>query len=185
MASSGKPGAGGVINEWLQEIRAFLKSKWGKPVLGLALVGAVLYLAYHVLIVLPERQAQHARSLERQEKEWLLMREPVPKEDPSLEQRNLAWDEITRKQLNPDYEIPPYGLQLIKQHWADLTSGWTPDQVETLQKRLGLDGAGLPLAAKNSSTPNSPNNPPGKKRPAGKTPSARPSPGSVPPAPRE
>jgi len=124
------------MNQWRREIEAFLRSKWAKPVLGLGAMAAFLALAYQLLVAIPDRRAQQQRQVERESKEWLLLREPLPVEDRDLEERHQAWDEIERKRIDPEYEIPPHKLELIRKHWADLTNGWTKDQVQSLEQRL-------------------------------------------------
>lgn len=127
------------MGEWRNDIRAFLKSKWAKPVICLVLFGVFVGLGYQLLIALPDRRAERERQMENEAKQWLLLREPVPQEDETIQERHRAWDEIERKRIDPDYQIPQGKLDLIKKHWAELTSGWTPEQVERLSKKLGLD----------------------------------------------
>ena len=117
---------------WLQKNR-----RW-KAVLLVSAVVLPLALAYHVLIVRPNRNADRMNDDLWLHKAWEARQQPIPKEDESLAEQLIVWDEIRRRQRDPDYAIPEDKFELIKKHWETTTSELTEEQIEFLREMLDL-----------------------------------------------
>ncbi len=92
--------------------------------------------AYLVLVEWPARRAEHYEKQQWQQMELKAKRMASPPVDPALIERNVAWDEIIRKQRDPDYDIPLDKVRLIRKRWPEITSGMTPEEVEKLKQQL-------------------------------------------------
>jgi hypothetical protein len=120
------------LGRWLRA-----NKRW-KVILFLAAVLVPLGLAYQVLIIQPNRNAERMNDALRDQKEWELHQQPIPEEDEDLAERLMAWNEIGRRQRNPEYEIPQHRLELIKRHWEAITSDLTDEEIGRLREMLDL-----------------------------------------------
>jgi len=118
--------------QWLSKNR-----RW-QAVLLAAAVFLPLALAYQVLIVLPNRNADRRNDDRWLEKAWEARQQPIPEEDESLAEQLIVWDEIRRRQRDRDYEIPQERMELITRHWEAITAELSEEQIESLRAMLEL-----------------------------------------------
>jgi len=97
---------------------------------------AVVAGAYLFLIELPARRAQNEEQRQFQQMQLKAERVQPTASDQNVKQRNLAWEEILKKQRDPDYEIPLEKMRLIRKLWPELTSGLSQEDIGKIQKTL-------------------------------------------------